>query len=635
MCGIFGWAARARNCPGEARLVALTNLLSHRGPDGHGAKLFRTSDELFSIGLGHRRLSVVDLSDASSQPMWSADGTCCLTYNGEIYNYLELRVELEASGRRFKTTGDTEVLIAALQAWGPQAIPRLRGMFAFAFYDTSDDSLLLARDAFGKKPLFLGHREGDLFFSSEIEPILQSPGFASTFNPSALDGYLLDRYVPGPETFFRQIDKLSPGCWGIWRAGEWSVHRYFTPPLAHTVPDFDDYGKAIAAFAEGLEEAVRIRMRSDAPFGAFLSGGLDSSAIVAIMARHTAQPVRTFSVGFNEEQYSELKFARLAAERFETQHEETIVTPEQFFELWPEAVKMRGAPVTEASDIPILILARSAAKSVKVVLTGEGADEILAGYPKYLAEYYTGPYQKFMPQSVRDRLVAPLVDRLPYGMRRIKVLAKSLGQRNIVDRVRIWFGGLSVQERNALLNRETSQVFSDPFPFSIGDVSMLRKAQFFDQTSYLPDNALERGDRMMMAGSIEGRMPFMDVELAALAARMPDRFLIRRGVGKAILRDAMKTLLPSVLCNRKKNGFRVPIDHWFRNGQKEVVHDLLSSARSRTRQVLNAALIDRFVVEHMEGRANQERILWSLCNLEQFLRVFDIDAEQVKEALAQ
>jgi asparagine synthase (glutamine-hydrolysing) len=374
-------------------------------------------------------------------------------------------------------------------------------------------------------------------------------------------------------------------------------------------------------------------MRSDAPFGAFLSGGVDSSAVVAAMARHSSQPVRTFTVGFQEQEFSEIEYARLVARRFGTRHQEVIVTAHDFFELWPEAVRMRGAPVSEASDIPILMLAREAAKSVKVVLTGEGSDEILAGYSKYKAELYTKAYQNLIPTEVHDGLIAPLVDMLPYSMRRVKVLSKALSQRNIMDRVRIWFGGLSVEERNALFSREQGHLFSDPFPFAIDNVSNLRRAQFFDQTSYLPDNSLERGDRMLMAGSIEGRMPFMDVELAKLAARLPDNFLLRRGIGKAILRDAHRDILPARLLNRSKIGFRVPFHIWFRTSHAHVLRDLLTSQGARIRILLNGAMIDRYVSDHIEGRSNHERILWSLCNLEQFLRVFEFPPEELREAV--
>ena len=635
MCGLFGWIVQASRSPGYEELVRLTDLLSHRGPDGKGYELRQTRDGRFSIGLGHRRLSIIDLSQCGAQPMWSADGTQCLIFNGEIYNYIELQKELEALGERFTSTSDTEVLLSALRVWGKDAVPRFRGMFAFALLNTADDTVLLARDSFGKKPLFLGRRGDDVFFSSEIEPIANAPGFDRSFNWDALDGYLLDRYVPGPGTFLNDITKLPPGCLATWKAGRFEIERFYLPPFASTRPDFKNYGEAVKLFGQTFDDAVRIRMRSDAPFGAFLSGGLDSSAVVAAMIRHTREPVRTFSIGFNEHQYSELSYCKIVADYFKTEHQDVVVTAQDFFDHWPEAILRRGAPVSEASDIPMLILSKMASASVKMVLTGEGADELIAGYPKHKAERFSGAYQKIVPALVHDRLVQPAIDRMPYGMRRIKVLAKALGQRASADRFRIWFGGLSPDERDLLLGHAAKRTDASDFPFSIRIGSNLRKSQFFDQTSWLPDNSLERADRMMMAGSVEGRMPFMDTELTALVARMPDSFLIRRGRSKAVLRSAMEGVIPPEILTRPKNGFRVPVNEWFRGSHKGIVRDLLTSNASTVRRILNASFIDQKVEEHIGGRVNNERILWSLCNLEQFIRIYKLELGAVTEALAQ
>ncbi|MDI9848784.1 asparagine synthase (glutamine-hydrolyzing) [Rhodoblastus sp. 17X3] len=634
MCGVFGWVARSETSPGLDVLKALTDLLHHRGPDGGDAVLISASDGEYRVGLGHRRLAIVDLTDAATQPMWSADRSCCITYNGEIYNYIELRAELEQLGCVFHTTGDTEILLAALQIWGKDALSRLRGMFAFAFFDSRDQSILFARDPFGKKPLFLCRKGEDLFFSSEVAALLAVPGLKTSFDLAALDGYLLDRYAPSPRTFFGEVEKLPAGSLAVWRAGRLTVERYFTPPLAHVTADIDNFDHAVAEFTEVFDEAVRIRMRSDAPYGLFLSGGVDSSSVLAFMASNATRPIKTFSVGFEDPSYSELSFARLAAKHFEAEHEEHVITPDQFFELWPEAARLRGAPVSEASDMPILLLARAASEKVKVVLTGEGADELFGGYPKYVAELYAQYYHAATGPWLHESIVAPVVEQLPFGLRRVKVLSKALGQRDAADRVRIWFGGLSPAERNALFDRKLRHARPDPFPFSARNVSNLRKAEFFDQTSWLPDNTLERADRMLMGGSIEGRMPFMDVELARLAARIPDRFHIRRLKGKAVLRAAVKGRVPEILFRRKKIGFRVPVNIWFRESHSHVVFDLLCSGDSRVRKVLNATLIDRYVAEHMDGRSNNERILWSLCSLEQFIRVYDIGADEIIEALA-
>jgi asparagine synthase (glutamine-hydrolysing) len=622
MCAIFGWMVKSERCAGRDKLVQLTNIMAHRGPDSAGYELNRTLDENYSLGFGHRRLSIIDLSSFGHQPMWNADKSALIIFNGEIYNYLELKTELESAGIKFSTSSDTEVLLVALKHWGKAALSRLRGMFAFAYYDLVAQTVLLARDPFGKKPLFIGTQGNDIYFASEIEPIINAPHFKRTFNFNALDDFLLDRYVPGPDTFFENITKLPAGCMMLWRAGKSTIERYYTPPIANTEPNLTNYNQAVELFSTSFDDAVRIRMRCDAPFGAFLSGGLDSSAVVATMMRHSNRPIQTFSVGFEEQEYSELNFCKIAAKEFNTQHMDIEVSAQNFFDNWEEAILRRGAPVSEASDIPMLMLSHAAKSSVKMVLTGEGADELFAGYPKHKAELYSGAYQALIPAFLHDKIISPLVNALPYDMRRIKVVANAMRERVPENRFRIWFGGLSRHERDLVLGRVSSHISSNQFPFSMKTGSNLRRCQFFDQTSWLPDNSLERADRMMMAGSIEGRMPFMDTELAKLAARMPDNFLIRQGKSKAVLRSAMQGIVPNSILNRPKNGFRVPINEWFRGSKSGIMRDLLTSDNSKIRTFLSKPVIDRVVNEHIEGRVNNERLLWSLCNLEQFIRIY-------------
>ena len=298
------------------------------------------------------------------------------------------------------------------------------------------------------------HGPAALLFASEIEPLVQFPGFDRTFNIEALGHYLLNRYVPGPATFFRAVTKLQPGHYAVWKAGSFTITRYFTPPFADTLPDVTSFEEAVRMFETTFDEAVQIRMRSDAPFGAYLSGGIDSSAVVATMVKHSSVPVRTFSVGFREAEYSELDHARIVAEQFGTDHQELVVEPGAFMDDWQTAVLRRGAPVSEASDIPIFMLSKLASRSVKMVLTGEGSDELMGGYPKHRAEPWVSLYQRLMPGVLHEQLVSPLVRALPYGMRRVKVLALAAGERDLVNRMRVWFGGISVKEREAIMGRE-------------------------------------------------------------------------------------------------------------------------------------------------------------------------------------
>src|SRR3984893_3258869 len=580
MCGIFGWVVEAAKHQDRNTLLSLTDLMSHRGPDGSGYQLDETSDERFQIGFGHRRLSIIDIG-GGAQPMSSEDGRFTVIFNGEIYNYLELRQELVALGHRFRTNSDTEVLIEAYRAWQLHAVRRLRGMFGFALWDEAEQRLILARDAFGKKPLFLAELQGVLLFGSEIEPLVQFPGFNRAFDSEALGHYLLNRYVPGPSTFFRAVKKLQPGHYAVWQSGTLKTTRYFTPPFATTVPDVKSFDDAIRLFEGTFDEAVRIRMRSDAPFGAYLSGGIDSSAVVATMVKHSAEPVRTFSVGFREAEYSELDHARVIADRFATVHNELVVEPDSFMEHWSTAVLRRGAPVSEASDVPIFMLSEMASRTVKMVLTGEGADELMGGYPKHRAEQWIGLYQLLMPHLLHERLIYPLVRSLPYRMRRVKILAMAAGERDLANVMRVWFGGLSVVESEAMLGRLLSATPPDLFPYSSEMESSLRRTLFFDQTSWLPDNLLERGDRMMMAGSIEGPMPFMDNGVGSLVARFPDAVLVGKAKGKVVLRAAMSKTLPHEILFRKKVGFRVPIGEWFRGPYRDFVREVLTSESSQ------------------------------------------------------
>ena len=436
-------------------------------------------------------------------------------------------------------------------------------MFAVALFDVARQRLVLARDPFGKKPLFLAEQAGNLLFASEIPALLEAPGVDCDMDWNAFAQFLLDRYVPGPATLFRSIKKLPPGSVGVWENGRLAISRYFTPPIASVRPDVKSLADAAELLTATFDEAVRLRYAKRRPVRCLLVGGL-RSAVVAAMTRHSRESIRTFSVGFAEAEYSELAYARTVSELYQTHHHELEITAQAYFDSWPEALLRRGAPVSEPADIPILLLSRRARESVKMVLTGEGSDELLAGYPKHIAESWVKPYQTIIPSAVHDQVIRPAINALPYDARRIKILARALGERDFRSRMRLWFGGLSLAERSKIIEPTYSNQSIDQHPFSLAQGSALRRTLFFDQTSWLPDNLLEGGDRMMMAGSIEGRMPFLDVELARTVARFPDRFLTGHRGGKAVLRIALSRLLPKDILTRRKVGFRVPVDMWFK-----------------------------------------------------------------------
>ena len=623
MCGIAGFILPGPPSDAGQRLKAMTDRIRHRGPDGDGFFVQTTADGAHTIGLGHRRLAIIDLA-TGDQPMTHQSAGVTLIFNGEIYNFHALRRDLEGRGHRFRTTSDTEVLLDAYIEWGPRCVERLRGMFAFALWDEHNQRLVLARDQFGKKPLFIHERAGAIFFGSEIKAIVAFDAFSFALDRASLADYLVNRYVPGPHTLFEGVRKLMPGSYAVWERGRLRETEFYRPPYGlppePAAPPIDD---PLAAFAATLDEAVRIRMVSDVPFGAFLSGGLDSSAIVALMSRHSPQPINTFSVGFGEARYSELPYAAMIAKQFRTRHTELTISAGDLMQHLPLLIDHQDAPVAEASNIPIYLISREAAKSVKMVLTGEGSDELLGGYPKHSAERFAARYQSLVPDGVHRRLIAPLINTLPYGFRRVKILAASIALRDPKERMARWMGALTYAERDALLGADFPRRADDPRPFQVDPArSPLERVLYFDQTSWLPDNLLERGDRITMAASIEARMPFMDIELARLMARLPDKWRIRGLTRKFILRRAMKDILPLQILKRPKVGFRVPINEWFRGSMRGYVRELVDAPGSLTRSLCRRAIVDRVLAEHEGGRQNHEKLIWTLVNLELFQRQF-------------
>jgi len=598
--------------------------IRHRGPDGEGLFLDDTGEGSSVVGLAHRRLAIIDLA-TGVQPMVHQGAGVTLVFNGEIYNFDRLRLELEALGHRFRTKSDTEVLLNAYVEWGPDCVTRLRGMFAFALWDHPRGRLMLARDQFGKKPLYIHEGREKLLFGSEIKALLAFGDLRTALDRPSIADYLLYRYVPAPHTFFSGIRKLMPGSYALWQHGKLTETSFYTPPYGLSPPLDRPIADPIAAFTEELDTAVKIRMVSDVPYGAFLSGGLDSSAIVALMSRQSSKPINTFSVGFREARYSELSYAGIIARQFATRHSELLVSAEDLMQYLPKLIDHGDAPVAEASNIPIYLLSREAAKSVKMVLTGEGSDELLGGYPKHSAERFAGAYQGLVPACVHRAVVEPLVNLLPYRYRRIKTMISSIGLRDPRERLPRWLGALSVAERNRLLGPGVPRRIPDRRPF-LGSAgrSSLQRMLYFDQTSWLPDNLLERGDRITMAASIEARMPFMDTGLAALAARLPDRWRIRGFTQKYILRRAMADVLPKEILGRPKVGFRVPVNEWFRGPMRGFVHDHVMGPASLTRELFNGHEVEKVLSEHESGRQNHEKLIWTLVNLELFQKRFHL-----------
>ncbi len=614
MCGIAGWIATPGASLLPETMEAMLEALAHRGPDGFGQRAFIAATTGHQVMLGHRRLAIIDPNGAH-QPMCDDVAGLALTFNGEIYNFRELREELARAGCRFKLDSDTEVLLRGYQAWGMDVLHRLRGMFAFALWDAKRERLFVARDRFGEKPLFVHEGPRGLAFASEIKALLKVPGVAPRVDLGAVRDYLAYRYVPAPRTLYEGVRKLMPGSYGVWERGVFREERYWTAP--DRLPRESDLGRDpdVRGFLAKLEESVKLQMVSDVPFGAFLSGGIDSSMIVALMKRHSPH-VKTFSVGFPEEKYSELRHAAVVAKHCGTEHHELVIDPEDLIEELPRLVAFRDAPVCEPSDIAIYRLAKEAGRTVKMVLTGEGSDELLGGYPKHSAERFTSAYQK-LPGTMRRGLFEPIVHALPYGFRRAKTAMANLALENRQARYARWFGALDPAEIDQLSALPACAVLNGVHAFDTlrGNTS-LRNILYFDQTSWLPDNLLERGDRMTMAASIESRVPFLDHEFAEYASRLPDDHRLRGLTGKWILRQAAKQLLPRHIIERKKVGFRVPVNEWFRGPMRGYLQEHLQGAGSKTREYYNPAVLDAMIAEHLDGRQNREKVLWTLLNLE-------------------
>ncbi len=639
MCGVAGFTARSGRAGDRATIARMVAALAHRGPDGSQIWTTQIAGEDRLLALGHTRLAILDLNERSLQPFHGEDGTwgagLTIAFNGEIYNYLELRDELVASGYAFRTDSDTEVLLAAYAAWGTDCLPKLRGMYAFAIWNRQSASLVLARDPFGKKPLLYFHNGDDIVFASELAALAEHPAFQAQIDPAALQEYLLFKYVPGPATLLEGVREVPPGHFAIWQRGRIQIARYYSLPLPEQDPArrLRPGPETVAAFREELSEAVRFRMRSDVPLGAFLSGGLDSSSIVALMAEQSEQPVRTFSIGFAEDEFSELWAARLVAERFRTNHHELKITPRDFLESFETVTALRGAPLTEMADIPVYLLSKMAAKHVKVVLSGEGSDELLAGYPKHWGDLAVARYQRLVPRRLDNAVLGLPTALLGYRGRRLKVLLRAARERNFLDRQAAWFGLMSRTDARRLCPElgGTGRGFEweeDPG----NEAPPLHRALMFDKTVWLPSTLLERGDRLTMAASIEARMPFMDVKLCAFVARLPAEAFLNGRTGKQVLRQAMAKTLPQEVLARPKSGFRVPVHKWLRDELREYLQDMLLATSSELAPYTDRGVLEAMIAEHLNGRANREKELWSLLALEIFLRTLRPKAPARHEA---
>jgi len=624
MCGIAGRYNYLTGAPVASAVIGgMTDLLAHRGPDGDGVWTHGP------VGLGHRRLAVIDLSPAGRQPMLSMDRSLTITFNGEIYNFQELRRELEARGHAFQTRTDTEVILAAYRQWGADCLSRLKGMFAFAIWDADARTLFLARDRVGKKPLhYLLDRDG-LAFASEPKAFLADPAFTPAVDLNAVSAYLSYQYVPSPMSAFKGVHKLPPAHYLMVRDGKIQIERYWK--LSYARKQTTDEQTAKDELLERLRDAVRQRLISDVPLGAFLSGGVDSSLVVALMAQLSDSPVKTFSIGFDEQEFNELPYARLVAQRYGTDHHEFIVRPDAA-EIFDKLVWHYNEPYADASAIPTFYLSQLARRHVTVALNGDAGDENFAGYRRYIT-----------PARARR------FDRMPAGFRHVARSAANAApaprrSNSLMYRGRRWLRRLSdtpagrYSRSVMIFDRDLKSEVCAPAFLASADAGagMLLERTFdasdatdfvdsmldYDVNYYLSDCLLVKVDIATMAYGLEGRSPMLDHEFMSFAATLPSSLKLRGATTKYILKQAARTLLPAEIIDRPKKGFSVPLGRWFRGELRDLSRDLLLDGRMAQRGYFKLPVIERLLDEHSRGAAHWEDQLWSLVMLESWHRMF-------------
>ena len=625
MCGIAGILDAQGRVVEEFLVRRLCEALGHRGPDGEG---YHTDGP---VSLGHRRLAILDLA-GGRQPMSNEDGTVWVTFNGEIYNFAELRRRLEALGHRFATRSDTEVLLHAYEQYGEACVNELRGMFAFAVWDRPRQTLLLARDRIGKKPLFYAQVDGQWVFASELQALLRHPGLAREVDWAAVDDYLTYGYIPAPRTIFRGVQKLPPAHWlrlkaGADGTGSPHIERYWR--LGYEPKVGLSETEAAEGLLEVLTEAVRLRMIADVPLGALLSGGLDSGIVVALMSQLSSRPVKTFSIGFEEQRFNELPHARLVAERYGTEHHELIVRPNAL-EVLPTLVRHYGEPYADSSAIPTYYVARLTREHVTVALTGDGGDECLAGYERYAAGLAADRYAR-IPATARRLVMDPLAKLIPRNAPRRSRLGQArrflrMAGQPAPERYVSWIGYLptdgklslySSEFREHLAGHRAEEWLLDQWQeVARAGLEPLDTMLAVDVETYLPNDLLVKMDIATMASSLEARSPFLDHKVMEFCAALPSAHKVSGTRLKHLLRTVGARLLPKETLSRRKSGFVVPVGDWMRGELRGWTEDLLLSPRALKRGYFQPEALRQLVDGHLEGRQDRSFELWALLWLE-------------------
>lgn len=634
MCGLSGVAWSAAGGPvDELTLDRMTDILRHRGPDDRGIWFSPVRQSRCGAALGHRRLSIIDLA-GGHQPLGNEDGSVQVVFNGEIYNYRELHAELERAGHQFRTVSDTEVLVHLYEHCGRGMLDRLRGMFAFALWDQQRELLLLARDRLGKKPLVYRHAAGRIWFASELKSLLQSPDAARQIDPRAVADFVARQYIPHPRTVFDGYCKLPPAHWLQYdtKTDQFEVGKYWRPSFQDSEVSTESAETWRQRLRETLTEAVRIRLRSDVPIGAFLSGGVDSTIITGLMQQLSRQPVHTFSMGFSDAAYDERAQARAAAVHLGTIHRDEVVEPHAL-EILPRLLWHYDEPFADSSAIPTMWLSEFARRDVAVALTGDGGDELFCGYDRYRAVELAGRIDR-LPSWVRQGLASRWWQRLPGAMRQKSQLRKAqrfLGSLTLSPETRYadWMSTFDRRQRAGLFHpdflEELDGYEPDRFLLELYAASpwqdFVQRTTSVDLESYLPCDILTKVDVASMSYGLECRSPLLDQQVVDLAASMPQSLKRRGKVGKTILRETFADLIPAANRSRRKTGFGVPLDAWFRGELRPLLEGVLLSDRCLGRRRFRPEVVRSLVQEHVGGRTDHSARLWLLLVLELWQRM--------------
>lgn len=623
MCGIAGFISKEREAPAASRerlLDKMCRVITHRGPDEQGTTVSGRA------ALGMRRLSIIDLA-GGQQPIRNEDDNLSIVFNGEIYNYRELKRDLEGRGHRFKTNSDTETILHAFEEYGADCLKHLRGMFAFAIWNEREETLFVARDRVGKKPLFYAlTAAGNFVFGSELKVLTAHGEIEKKLSFPALDAYLTFGYVPEEFCIFEGVSKLLPGHFLTFKNGKIETEKYWD--FDYREPsDVKTEAEYCAGLREKLREAVEVRLISEVPLGAFLSGGVDSSAVVAMMAQISSRPVKTFSIGFHEDSFNELKFARLAAKHFGTEHHEFFVTPD-LVDTVDELVWHFDEPFADSSALPTYMVSKMARDFVTVVLSGDGGDELFAGYTRYAIDQKRNDFSS-LPEFARRGIRAASAS-LPHGFR-----GRNYLYNVSLDPVARYVDSISQfndLRKNALYSKEFLATLNGSFGAGatlyeqiaarVSTGNPVDNLLYLDAKTYLPGDILTKVDRMTMAASLEARAPLLDHHLIEFAARIPASLKLKGGETKYIFKKALEGVVPQEILYREKQGFGVPIEQWINNELRSRIRETLLDARATTRGYFNKKYVETLLEEHARGRRDHSHTLWLLWVLELWHRRF-------------